>query len=394
MLKNIKVLSLSIENIRCFENTKMLFSDKQPSVIIGANASGKTTILQLIALGLRGINDVPSYYGWQYVNRYKEKNGKFGLEILEDDKIHRVCFQIDSEDIIEVIEGKDFIESLEKENLLINAYGVNRTIPTRYAEYLNNFDSIGSLFDHNDCLHMKDYSSEQKLSREKSFKIIKRVINKIFSQIDPYLGIVFETCLINSLLFKHKNGVELPAESIPESFKGILSWLFDTLIRMLEKSENIETKNVNGIILIDEVDIHLSLTAQRKILPILTKVFPNIQFIVSSNSPFVAQSINENIIKVMTKNGLSETSKLEECEGISYHALIREIFDISDYNIDIEKKLDKIDIILHNALLKEPYDEKKLRGMILSLAKKGCEVEGLLRRKLMSLKHQGIEIKL
>lgn len=68
--------------------------------------------------------------------------------------------------------------------------------------------------------------------------------------------------------------------------------LFGELVR---QSDSIQTliKDVNGIVLVDEIDKHLHVKLQKETLPKLIKMFPNIQFIVSSHSPFLALGLQE-----------------------------------------------------------------------------------------------------
>lgn len=60
---------------------------------------------------------------------------------------------------------------------------------------------------------------------------------------------------------------------------------------------NIQLNNINGIVLIDEVDKHLHITLQKEILPKLFGLFPNIQFIVSSHSPFLNMGLADTMVE-------------------------------------------------------------------------------------------------
>lgn len=59
---------------------------------------------------------------------------------------------------------------------------------------------------------------------------------------------------------------------------------------------NIELKEISGIVLIDEVDKHLHITLQKEVLPKLFKLFPNVQFIVSSHSPFLNMGLADEAL--------------------------------------------------------------------------------------------------
>lgn len=83
--------------------------------------------------------------------------------------------------------------------------------------------------------------------------------------------------------------------------------------------------NINGVVLIDEVDKHLHITLQKEILPKLFNLFPNIQFIVSSHSPFL------NIGLAETASERSQIIDLDN-NGITCsptnNALYKEVYDM------------------------------------------------------------------
>lgn len=69
--------------------------------------------------------------------------------------------------------------------------------------------------------------------------------------------------------------------------------LFVEIIRQSDRILGHEDK-INGIVLVDEIDKHLHIKLQKEILPRLIAMFPNIQFIVSSHSPFLGLGLEEN----------------------------------------------------------------------------------------------------
>ena len=100
---------------------------------------------------------------------------------------------------------------------------------------------------------------------------------------------------------------ELRIEQLSEGYKIVIAMVADLAARMAEanpKKENpLET---TGIVLIDEVDLHLHPKWQRKILKQLSSVFPNIQFIVSTHSPIIVVGAAD-IAQVVNLNNLSAT---------------------------------------------------------------------------------------
>ena len=70
--------------------------------------------------------------------------------------------------------------------------------------------------------------------------------------------------------------------------------MFIEIIRQIDRiAVNNTLENATGIVLIDEVDKHLHIKLQKEILPVLLNLFPKIQFVVSTHSPFVSMGLAE-----------------------------------------------------------------------------------------------------
>lgn len=189
-----------------------------------------------------------------------------------------------------------------------------------------------------------------------SFKqyLVNKKIDQAFAQIDQLTEEVkvteafFETLReklsdifdirINSIDFDHKNyefylhledGRKLTFEVLPEGFSAVLTILMDLFMRvdLIRKQLNEYTYNPCGIVLIDEPEAHLHLQLQEQILPLLTSLFPNIQFIAATHSPAVIASIkNATIFDLTTK----ETRISEEAVGRSYSDLMMSHFELNN----------------------------------------------------------------
>ena len=89
-----------------------------------------------------------------------------------------------------------------------------------------------------------------------------------------------------------------------------------------------------GIVLIDEIETHLHIELQRTILPFLTTFFPNIQFIVSTHSPYVLTSISNAMIFDLeaqeSLTNLSDYSADDVAEGF---------FGAESYSVKMGEKL-------------------------------------------------------
>ena len=78
--------------------------------------------------------------------------------------------------------------------------------------------------------------------------------------------------------------------------------MLDIMMRMQNQTGRSFDFNLPGIVLVDEIETHLHLELQKNIMPLLTTVFPNIQFIVTSHSPFILNSLKDVVIYDLEKN--------------------------------------------------------------------------------------------
>lgn len=127
--------------------------------------------------------------------------------------------------------------------------------------------------------------------------------------------------------------IEIISPSIFHLSSGEISLLvlFAEIIKQYDAypiSNNFDLPNLTGIVLIDEIDKHLHIKLQKEVLPALIQLFPNLQFIVSSHSPFFALGASE-VLKERARfldfsNGGIEiqAGNVEELDNI-YQQLIR-----------------------------------------------------------------------
>ena len=103
---------------------------------------------------------------------------------------------------------------------------------------------------------------------------------------------------------------ELRIEQLSEGYKIVIAMVADLAARMAEANPDMDNPlNTTGIVLIDEMDLHLHPRWQREILQQLTRVFPNIQFIVSTHSPVIVVGAAE-IAQIVNLKNINEDENL------------------------------------------------------------------------------------
>lgn len=106
--------------------------------------------------------------------------------------------------------------------------------------------------------------------------------------------------IMNDINIDGKNISKTICPSIFNLSAGELSLIsiFGEILHQADNNEtNIKLESINGIVLIDEVDKHLHITLQKEILPKLFNLFPNIQFIISSHSPFLNMGLADEALE-------------------------------------------------------------------------------------------------
>jgi predicted ATP-binding protein involved in virulence len=93
--------------------------------------------------------------------------------------------------------------------------------------------------------------------------------------------------------------------------------------------------DVQGIVLIDEIDAHLHIDLQKKIFPFLIRFFPRIQFIVTTHSPFVLSSIENAIIYDLEKK-----FQVDNLSGYAYDGIVEGYFETDKYSEVIKRKIE------------------------------------------------------
>ncbi|WP_170096480.1 AAA family ATPase [Photobacterium angustum] len=134
---------------------------------------------------------------------------------------------------------------------------------------------------------------------------------------------------------------EYTFQSLSSGYKAI----FDIYADLLMRTEyfDITPKELTGIVFIDEIDAHLHVSLQRLIFPFFTKSFPNIQFIVTTHSPFVLMSAQDTIIFDLTKNEQID----EDISLYSHTSVIKGLLGTKTTSARLEEYVNEIATIVN-----------------------------------------------
>lgn len=110
------------------------------------------------------------------------------------------------------------------------------------------------------------------------------------------------------------NGVVLPFRALSDGFRGYIGWIGDMLFHICQGVRSGERLNqTKGVVMVDEIDLHLHPEWQRTVVPTLASALPGIQFIFTTHSPLVVGSLaSENLYVLDLEEEASVIKRLPE----------------------------------------------------------------------------------
>lgn len=173
------------------------------------------------------------------------------------------------------------------------------------------------------------------------FKDFEDLLKELFE--DETLTLGFEQD--RTYTFKiTKGGQTFGFNEMSDGFKAVLNIIADLIIRMQDGNNVSSAYQKDGIVLIDEIETHLHLELQKMVLPFLTRLFPNIQFIVTTHSPFVLNSIPNAVAY-----DLEHQEILNDLTEYSYESLAEGYFGVKTPSSYTEMQLNRLKGLLEKA---------------------------------------------
>jgi predicted ATP-binding protein involved in virulence len=367
-----KILGLELHNFRNMKNKRITFLDSNSkprnfTAIIGDNGAGKTAIIESITRGFTPIvrtisdkavkecdlsnNDIMKGSGWTAVLlNVQIENEKFSwynkrrlnTSIKYDSSINQ---NLDYKPI-----KSKYEECYSKEKLpLVLYYGVNRIIndiPKRgHIREFKISDALENCFDNtNDFRDFYEWfkTEEDNELREKAdnpnYRNIKldAVRGAIERMIRGYKNLRIRLNP-SRMIITNSKGEDLRVEQLSGGYKAVLSLVSDIAKRLT--LANLNSNNPleeEAIVLIDELDLHLHPKWQKTIVADLKRTFPNCQFIITTHSPFIIQSLEKEELINLDKNEAYEEGSFA---GWS-------IEEIQEYEMGVSSKTNEYSMLL------------------------------------------------
>lgn len=352
---------------------KLDSNKRQHLLLTGKNGSGKTSLLLEIEKFLKSINNeyriskIENYSNWlgeDKINSFVSENYK-----IYSTKLNKYTNQtnviLNEYDGLEKVYGNgrfitayfpaerkaNFIQPNGVENIkLDNVYGVDKSAGDILLKYM---------------VHLK---TQQAYARNEGDQTTADKIQQWFDRFDSALQILLDEESIHieydykKYDFKiRQNGREpFSFNELSDGYSSVIYIVSDLILRM-DKNWLLEDKiseyDYQGIVLIDELETHLHIELQKKIFPFLTKFFPRIQFIVTTHSPYILNSISN-----AKAYDLERQVELDNLSGFSSDDLAEGYFEADAYSDELKNSLNRYEELCFRNDLTE--DERAERAEI------------------------------
>lgn len=382
-----KLKAIKLQNFKGIENLTISLNEKT-TILFGINGVGKSTILRavdllyaniitrLIGTGKKREADL-DFEDISYGKSTANISAVFAFENGEEIEYSRFMSRASGKKhnlnnlkaLVEkfeesyIVKGHDdgngnWIEEVDNKNMPIFVnYGVNRIVldvPIRASKEqfakLDAFDkAIESTIDFRNLFkwfrNQEDIENEAKVRENLEYedKSLSAVKKAMLAMLEGFEDIHIDR---RPLAMKvKKDGKYLTINQLSDGEKCTIALFGDLARRMaLANPERINPLEGTGVVLIDELDLHMHTSWQRKVLGVLKNTFPNIQFIITTHSPQILGEVDDtfNLLYMYKEDKKISLKSFESFVGWDTNVILEEIMNTSSVNQSIRDKINEM----------------------------------------------------
>ncbi|QDX26996.1 AAA family ATPase [Sphingomonas suaedae] len=335
---------LAVTNLRSIRELDMSFvSDDQTArkwtYLLGENGTGKSSILRCLALALAGSDAAAELVGepdsWIKLGRDEAqirvefaniegqmrqsalilRRGMSALDFVDHNRSH--------------LQQIDAAVAKADRNYFVVGYGVTRRPQGSrhsFGEATSLFRSprarsVATLFSSEVTLiSLEQWAMDLEYRRGRSgLSAVRKALDTLLPDV-KFEGIDREQ---RRLMFKTQDG-SLPLNALSDGYQAMAAWCGDLLWQITETfGDYKEPLNARGLLLIDEVDIHLHPLWQRRLMSFLQETLPNVQIVATTHSPLTVHQAGEGELFVLKRN--DEGATIQPYEGAPNRLLLPEL---------------------------------------------------------------------
>lgn len=389
-----KLKKIRIINYRCFKDADIDF-DEHTTLIVGKNGAGKTAILDAVAVAVstfllgidggagRSISKDDARYEFHDLDGTVDPQHQFPVSIesigdcLDNHDVKWVR-SLNSESGNTTIKEARELTNISKETQkkimtgdkllilpLISYYGTGRLYAQKKEKKnIKSLTEFKRQVGYVDCMvaesneklmlnwfqiqTLKSLQEQQrtgKVEKPLLLKTVEKAICKCFERISgsKNASIIFDLDTHRLVLdFEGTDGSlqKFAMNEMSDGYKNTLSMIGDIAYRMAVLNPMLGDKvleETSGVVVIDEIDLHLHPQWQQTIISDLNIIFPKIQFIVSSHAPAVINSVAKEQIRILDNGEIYMPAA--QTYGRNANSILREVMKVSERPMDIKQRM-------------------------------------------------------
>lgn len=399
---------LKLHNFRCYEKLEIDFN-RQLTVLVGKNGSGKTTVLEAIAIALgtwfvgfnivnaKGINKRTDPLRKAYqIGATDDVQTQFPVEIEAWGKIEESKDQIlhwkrelytptgtmttkDAKEIVEYAAEYQKAISEGRTDIylpMVAYYGTGRLwdyhrqkrndvfkVSSRTNGYIDCLDGTANvklMMDWFQIMTINKYQrQEENLESNPELDTVYLAMEKCLTNLSGYSDVKIRYNMGTQELDVYyseqdKQRMRIPLNQLSDGYKGMISLVADIAYRMATLNPQLGTEVLSkgdGVVLIDEVDLHLHPAWQQKVIDNLMNIFPKVQFIVSTHAPAIIGSVKTDKLRILSNKEVCMTAN--QVYGKDVNSVMKEIMGVNDRPDQFVELFEKF----YRLLSEKKYDE-------------------------------------
>lgn len=337
-MERVYITKLTIDKVRHLKNISIPLSENQIKhlILTGKNGSGKTSVVEALARYLDKIFTGERENAFR--NCQKELDIKLNnkIESIPElaDKYHYILAYYDAARVFQAEQPRQ-IEKVK----LQDYYGLTEFPRKEFVKYLLDLKMTEALARNNNKTEKAD-------EIQTWFAKLEQLLKQIFD--DKTVELEFDEETFEFHILQH--GKEpFDFNTLSSGYQAVLDIILDIIMRMQNQTQRSFDFNLPGIVLIDEIETHLHLELQKNIMPFLTAIFPNIQFIVTSHSPFILNSIRNVVIYDLEKNLLVENG----LDNVPYDGIVEGYFGADKLSDALKQKFERYKTLVKKKCLSD-----------------------------------------
>ena len=409
--------SLTLDNFRCFRagrldlwhpgRTGLPDLDTPPrlanvNVLLGLNGSGKSSALRAIALAiLAPVIASSGYAPFSLIRRAPRVttarvsaaltlHAQDGAQVDTDEGLLAVT-EITRRGSIEIIRGIGTESGVwegvfhdESPAFFLVGYGATRRVEVgatiadlqsaRKARQLR-YQRVASLFeDHFALTPLTVWLPMLRTTNPGRYRQVLTLINRLLPKAISFQGKIAE----GDYLFRHR-GIDVPFAAVSDGYKAYIGWIGDLLNQLVLGCPSGKKLTASqGVVLVDEIDLHIHPNWQLEIVPQIARALPNIQFVFTTHSPIIVGSLEHANIYTMSEHGRTDTA-IERLSGEVFGLNADQVLRSSAFGLEFSRApgfVKELQVLSARATRGEPEAAIELmRAVALGQAPVGPEVE-------------------